>query len=141
VSAGDGRDPRPGTAVARDYQGRVLLDYAPELDGDPDPGEIVWGWVPYEEDPSLGKDRPMVVIGRVDDGSAAVVALMLSSHDHDGDPGWVHLGTGAWDVERRESWVRTDRLFAVPPDGIRKEGAVLAKDRFLRLVTDLARRG
>ena len=109
------------------------------LDDDPDPGEIVWGWVPYEEDPSLGKDRPMVVIGRVDDGSAAVVALMLSSHDHAGDPGWVHLGTGAWDGERRESWVRTDRLLAVPPDGIRKEGAVLARDRFGQLVDGIAR--
>ena len=136
----DGRDRRPASGVARDYRGRVVLDYAPRLDGDPDPGEIVWGWVPYEEDPSVGKDRPMVVIGRVGD-SDDVVALMLSSHDHDGDPGWVPLGRGAWDVERRESWVRTDRLFAVPPDGIRKEGAVLAKDRFLDLVTRAAHRG
>ena len=129
----DGRDPKPSTGAARDYRGPVVLDYEPRLDGDPDPGEVVWGWVPYEEDASIGKDRPMVVIGRVD-GSDDVVALMLSSHDHDGDPRWVSLGSGAWDVERRESWVRTDRLLAVPPDGIRKEGAVLARDRFLDLV-------
>lgn len=135
------RDRRPATSVAHDYAGRVVVDYAPELDGDPDPGEIVWGWVPYEEDPTRGKDRPMIVIGRTDDGSGAVVALMLSSHDHAGEPGWIHLGAGAWDAERRESWVRADRLLAVPPDGIRREGAVLDRDRFLRLVTEVARRG
>src|SRR5262249_10344430 len=29
--------------------------YAPERDGDADPGEVVWGWVPYEDDPAQGK--------------------------------------------------------------------------------------
>ncbi len=38
--------------------------YAPAPDGNPDPGEIVWTWVPYEEDHSQGKDRPVLVIGR-----------------------------------------------------------------------------
>ena len=38
--------------------------YAPEIDGEPDPGEVVWAWVPYEDDPSQGKDRPVLVLGR-----------------------------------------------------------------------------
>ena len=43
--------------------------YAPAPDGEPDPGEVVWAWVPYEEDASRGKDRPVLVIGtRVADG-------------------------------------------------------------------------
>ncbi len=29
--------------------GRVRTEYAPAHDGDPDPGEIVWTWVPFEE--------------------------------------------------------------------------------------------
>src|SRR5690606_28866634 len=41
-------------------RGRRLV-YAPELDGRADPGEIVWAWVPYEDDPRRGKDRPVLV--------------------------------------------------------------------------------
>ena len=41
-----------------------MTEYAPEIDGEPDPGEVVWGWVPYEDDPSQGKDRPVLLIGR-----------------------------------------------------------------------------
>ena len=37
--------------------------YAPEQDGDPDPGEVVWAWIPYEDDPKQGKDRPVIVLG------------------------------------------------------------------------------
>src|SRR6476469_6178015 len=36
--------------------------YAPEADGEPDPGEVVWAWVPYEEDASQGKDRPVLLL-------------------------------------------------------------------------------
>ena len=42
----------------------MRIQYTPHLDGDPDPGEVVWTWVPFEEDPTLGKDRPVVIIGR-----------------------------------------------------------------------------
>ena len=27
----------------------VRFEYAPERDGEPDPGEVVWTWVPYDE--------------------------------------------------------------------------------------------
>ena len=40
------------------------FEYTPELDGEPDPGEVVWTWVPYEDDPMQGKDRPVVIVGR-----------------------------------------------------------------------------
>ncbi len=38
------------------------VEYAPEIDGEPDPGEVVWGWVAYEDDPSQGKDRPVLIL-------------------------------------------------------------------------------
>ena len=38
------------------------------MDGDADPGEVVWTWVPYQEDSSVGKDRPAVVIGAQGEG-------------------------------------------------------------------------
>jgi hypothetical protein len=113
--------------------------YAPAPDGNPDPGEIVWTWVPYEEDHSQGKDRPVLVIGREADW---LVALPLTSKDHDRDARqerrsgreWVDIGTGAWDPRGRPSEVRVNRLVRVDPAGVRREGAVLPRDRYDRVV-------
>jgi len=114
---------RPGAAPAGRH-----LEYAPQLDGRADPGEIVWTWVPYEEDASRGKDRPVLVVGR--DGRT-LLGLMLSSQDErDGQRGWLALGAGTWDREQRPSFVRLDRVLEVDEDGIRREGAVLDRKRF-----------
>lgn len=126
--------PRPAGGGAYTYVGRVTPDYAPERDRNPDPGEIVWAWVPYEEDDRVGKDRPLVVIGR-GQRSGQYVALMLSSQDHAGDRGWVSLGSGAWDSDRRESWVRVDRPLGIDDGAVRREGAVLHRDRFTELLS------
>lgn len=104
------------------------IDYAPDLDGRADPGEIVWTWVAFEEDPSQGKDRPVLVVGR--DG-ATLLGLMLSSNSaRDGASTWLALGSGPWDPEDRPSWVRLDRVLDVPEEGIRREGAILDRRRF-----------
>jgi len=113
----------PERGGAYTYRGRVAWDYRPELDRDADPGEIVWSWVSYEEDASVGKDRPIAVLGHADDGRLA--AVMLSSQDHRGDRGWFCIGSGPWDDRGRESWVRTDRVLAVRATSVRREGAVL----------------
>ncbi len=102
--------------------------YAPDLDGAADPGEIVWTWVPFEEDPQQGKDRPVLVVGRDD---TTLLGLMLSSKDyHRGDDDWQSIGTGSWDADRRESFVRLDRVLEVEENGIRREGAVCEPERF-----------
>ena len=104
------------------------LVYAPDLDGRADPGEIVWTWVVYEDDPTKGKDRPVLVVGR---DRSTLLGLMLSSqHHHREDPNWVGIGRGNWDYESRESWVRLDRVLDVPEEGIRREGAILAREMF-----------
>ena len=80
-------------------KGESSSPYAPEIDGEPDPGEVVWAWVPYEEDPSQGKDRPVLVLDTDGDGWTG---LMLSSQDHDRDAAdearfgryWMDVGTG-----------------------------------------------
>ncbi|HST64369.1 MAG TPA: type II toxin-antitoxin system PemK/MazF family toxin [Mycobacteriales bacterium] len=127
---------RPGsvrTAPTRDRARRIA--YAPRPDGDADPGEIVWAWVPYEEDDGRGKDRPLLVVGR---SGTHLLALMLSSqHDRAGDRNWLSVGTGAWDEQGRESWVRLDRVLEVAEHGIRREGAVLGRDRFDRVAAQL----
>jgi hypothetical protein len=107
---------------------RGPLSYAPDLDGRADPGEIVWTWVGYEDDPRRGKDRPVLVVGR---HSRTLYGLMLSSRsDRDGQRHWFPLGSGAWDGGRRPSWVRLDRVLTMREDGIRREGAVLDRTRF-----------
>lgn len=127
--------PRPSVGPGRypgDFEGRVDPVYAPDLDGAPDPGEIVWTWVPYEEDHSRGKDRPVLVVGH--DGPW-LLALMLTSRDRDAMPNhrgerWMDLGSGDWDHERRPSEVRLDRVLRLDPDAVRREGAVLDRARF-----------
>ncbi len=102
--------------------------YSPDLDGQADPGEIVWTWVVYEDDPTRGKDRPVLVVGR---DRNTLLGLMLSSQDrHQGDPDWVGIGSGSWDYEGRASWVRLDRVLDVPEEGIRREGAILEREKF-----------
>ena len=107
------------------------LEYAPKLDGDADPGEIVWTWVKYEDDPTQGKDRPVLVVGR---NNRTLLGLMLSSQsERDGQRNWLALGPGDWDREARPSWIRLDRVLEVDQDGIRREGSVLDRDRFDRI--------
>lgn len=122
--------PRGASPTIRTGQppGGRHLDYAPNLDGDADPGEIVWTWVPYEDDPRLGKDRPVLVIGR---RGRTLAGLMLSGRrERHGRQHWYALGAGAWDHQARPSWIRLDRVIEVDEDGIRREGAVLDRARF-----------
>ncbi|GAB2925975.1 type II toxin-antitoxin system PemK/MazF family toxin [Rhodococcus aerolatus] len=120
---------RPTTTRSRPSVQRARrLEYSPQLDGRADPGEVVWTWVTYEEDASQGKDRPVLVVGREGD---TLLGLMLSSNARRGDQaGWLALGTGPWDAERRPSFLRLDRVLDVPEAGIRREGAVLDRARF-----------
>lgn len=122
----------PERGGAYTFAGTVHWEYSPVLDRDADPGEIVWTWVSYEEDPRVGKDRPVAIVGRTDDHR--LVALMLSSRDHRGDVDWISVGTGSWDQDGRESWLRLDRLLAVTPSAVRREGAILPRDRYDEVV-------
>ncbi len=118
-----------------DYDGVPAMAWTPKPDGQPDPGEIVWTWVPYEEDHSVGKDRPVLIIASDGDW---LLGVMLTSRDHDRDEDqerragrhWVDIGTGGWDPERRPSEVRINRIIRIDPAKVRREGSVLAEDRF-----------
>lgn len=126
--------PVTSTSVPTAHRARRIV-YAPDLDGRADPGEIVWTWVVYEDDPTRGKDRPVLVVGR---NQRTLLGLMLSSQEHHAlDDAWVGIGTGSWDYDGRPSWVRLDRVLDVPEDGIRREGAILDRDRFEVIATRL----
>ena len=118
----------------------TAMEYAPQQDGQPDPGEVVWAWVPYEDDPTQGKDRPVLVLASDD---RQVLALQLTSVDHDRDAAqeaaagrfWMDVGTGAWDGEGRASEVRLNRLLVLDPASVRREGAALDRALFEAVLT------
>jgi hypothetical protein len=125
--------PYPG-----DFRGRASVTYSPSPDGEPDPGEIVWTWVPYEEDHSKGKDRPVLLVGR---NSQWLLALMMTSKDRNNgtssNEDYVDIGYGSWDSRGRPSEVKLDRVLQLDPRDIRREGAVLGEREFSQVARAL----
>lgn len=114
-----------------DFKGAASIKYAPSPNGKPEPGEVVWTWVPYEEDHSQGKDRPVLLIGS---RGRYLLGLMLTSKDHDqdgrNDDDYVDIGTGSWDRQGRPSEAKLGRILQISPGDIRREGAILDRKRF-----------
>jgi hypothetical protein len=145
------RSGHPGPAMgpaglegyAGDFTGSPRLEYAPHPDGQADPGEVVWAWVPFEEDHTLGKDRPVLIIGH---DQSLLLGLMLTSKDHDRDAAaearagrrWLDIGAGAWDGQHRPSEVRLDRIVRLRPNAVRREGATLPRSIFDDVARELA---
>ena len=135
---------RPHTSIREASIADALAhaSYQPIMDGDADPGEVVWTWVPYQEDASVGKDRPAVVIGAQGEG---VYLLQLTSKDHTREAAqeaaagryWFDIGTGAWDSKGRPSEVRLDRALWVKPTDVRREGSILPEVTWRRIVDAL----
>ena len=141
----------PGATVEVDPRqiGPVRMTYSPVTDGDPDPGEIVWTWVPFEERDGRGKDRPVLVVavegsgranggrekggrdrGGREKGGRSWLAVQLTSKSHQGDAEFVAIGAGAWDSGGRPSWVNIDRVFRVYDGGMRREACALPPARY-----------
>ena len=116
--------------------------YSPAPDGEADPGEVVWTWVPFEEDPAQGKDRPVLVLARHE---TRLVVAQMPSKDPDRDAAqearwgrfWHDVGTGDWDRQGRPSEVRLDRLLLVEPASVRREGATMKREVFDGVVAAL----
>ena len=103
---------------------RLVFDGLPEMryqakgPGGFASGQIVWTWIAYEEDPSQGKDRPVLLIGA---HSGWLLGLPATSQDHDRDAEqerragryWVEIGSGV-----RPSFLQTYSS---------TEGSILAK--------------
>lgn len=149
---GDAPATRPGT-TAYPYRGDwkaplPATSYAPRDDGRPDPGEVVWAWVPYEEDHGQGKDRPVLVVARHPELTDVSLALPLTSKDHDRDAAqearagrhWMDVGAGAWDGRGRPSEVRLDRILQLDVTDVRREGSRIDEQTFAAVIAAAQRR-
>lgn len=116
----------------------LRVDYSPKKDGAPDSGEVIWTWVPYEENDGRGKDRPVLVIGR--QSADRVFAVRMTSKAHDRDRDYLPIGSGGWDSQGRPSWVDIEQLYSVHVDGMRREAAVLDRTRYDRVADALVSR-
>lgn len=118
---------------------RTRVEFDPRVDAEPDPGEVVWTWVPYEENDGRGKDRPVLIVAR--DTSRSVFALQLTSKPHDDDSRhFVFVGAGPWDSQGRPSWARLDRVFRVFESGMRREASSVNATQFAAVSTALKSR-
>jgi hypothetical protein len=133
LESNTGRTTRRREPPARPVDRSVRIEYTPSMDGDPDPGEVVWTWVPFEEDPTLGKDRPVVIIGR---RGELLSGVALTSKPHRDT---VEVGAGPWDSRGRPSYAKVDRLLDIDPATVRREGAVLGRRRFDAIIEAVGR--
>jgi hypothetical protein len=137
-----------GSTYPGDFHGVPSISYRRNAGSgaEADAGEVVWTWVPFEEDHRQGKDRPVLVIGH--DGPW-LLALPLTSKDHGHDPvrpnsahsRWTEIGSGPWDPRGRASAVRVDRILRVDPAGVRRQGAALDKTRFKQVAAAVRNAG
>lgn len=141
-----GRRPAAGRpkGYPGDHHGRFTITYAPRADARADPGEIVWTWVPYEEDHSRGKDRPVVIVGTE---GRWLLAVPMTSKDHDRDAAqeardgryWVDIGSGGWDRSGRPSEVRVNRVLRIDPRTVRRIAGRLDERRFTAVADGIRR--
>ncbi|MDN5571295.1 MAG: type II toxin-antitoxin system PemK/MazF family toxin [Propionibacteriaceae bacterium] len=137
----------PGGFYPGDFVGMPSVAYTPVSGNRPDPGEVVWAWVPFEEDHARGKDRPVLLIGR---DRRWLLGLPLTSLDHDRDAAqearegryWFDIGSGPWDPRGRRSEARVNRIIRLNPDAVRRTSAALDREIFDRVIAEVRlRRG
>ena len=128
----------PYATVAVAAPRRLRLRYAPETDGAPDAGEIVWTWVPYAENDGRGKDRPVLIIAPA--AGERFYALRLTGTPREGDPNYLAMGAGPWDSRGRPSWLDLGKVYSVHARGMRREAAALDRARFGKVAAALRAR-
>jgi len=109
--------------------------YAPDMDGQAEPGEVVWIWAPSDGPDMPPRERAMLVIGR---DRHTILGLLISPNPkHAGAETWLDIGAGEWDASGRQCWIRLDRVLEVSEQGVRRQGALFPQRRFERIANRL----
>lgn len=96
------------------------------------PGDVVWTFIRFEDEPGEGKDRPVIIIDV--DGRRLSVVGMTSNSKRDGQRGYVHIGNGSWDHLHRDSWANVHRVVVIPRRSIRRRGGSLDPSAFKKVL-------
>lgn len=110
--------------------------YAPDMDGQADPGEVVWADICTNklEEPER---RAVLIIGRK---HHTLVTLLISSEpEHEGKDNWISIGSGPWDEDSAQSWARLDKSLLVSESHIQRRGVSMPERRFDRIASRLRR--
>lgn len=105
--------------------------YAPDMDGQAEPGEVVWFNVPT----TPVKERSMLVVGR--DGHDVLGLLISANEDHADDSNWLAIGSGEWKPTGEPCWVRLDKTLFTPETDLRRRGALFPARRFEHIAEHL----
>lgn len=105
--------------------------YAPDMDGNTEPGEVVWVTVPSQP-PS---ERSMLVVGR--DNHEVLGLLISPQQQHADDARWLGIGAGEWDPSGEPCWVRLDKTLCVPETDVHRRGTTVPRLRFERVANRL----
>ncbi|EFK54725.1 type II toxin-antitoxin system PemK/MazF family toxin [Corynebacterium genitalium ATCC 33030] len=108
--------------------------YAPDMDGQAEPGEVVWFNVPT----TPPKERSMLVVGR--DRHDVLGLLISADENHADEKDWMPIGSGEWKPSGEPCWVRMDKTLSIPETDLRRRGALFPARRFERVAEHLRKR-
>ena len=105
--------------------------YAPDMDGQAEPGEVVWVTVPSNPP----EERSLLIVGREHHD---VFGLLISPEkQHDGKPDWLAIGSGPWEDSGDPCWVRLDKTLKVSEQDVHRRGTSIPERRFERIANAL----
>ncbi|RAV34660.1 type II toxin-antitoxin system PemK/MazF family toxin [Corynebacterium heidelbergense] len=104
--------------------------YAPDMDGQADPGEVVWVDIRPRRGGEM-ESRAVLIIGR--NGHTLLTLLISENKDHLSEDNWLPIGSGPWENRGGESWIRLDKLIEVPESQILRRGVSMPERRFDRI--------
>lgn len=117
------------TACARN------LFYAPNMDGQVDPGEVVFFLAQGDNASDQPQERALIVVGRIGD---QITGLLTSPNpNNQWKKTWIDIGAGPWDTQGRQAWARVDKVIRISESDIRRQGAVIPPARFERIAMRL----
>ncbi|KAB1502589.1 type II toxin-antitoxin system PemK/MazF family toxin [Corynebacterium sp. 320] len=119
---------RPTRELAR------TIIYAPDMDGQAEPGEVVWANLRFDK-VSAHEQRAVLLIGR---NNHTLLGLLISSHSqHANEHNWLPIGSGPWNDSTPESWIRVDKTLLIPETFILRRGTRMPERRFERIAARL----
>lgn len=108
--------------------------YTPDMDGQADPGEVVWVSIRTHKAAPM-QLRSALIVGR---RHHTLLGMLISSNgEHAAEDNWLSIGAGPWDAAGKEAFVRLDKVLEIPESDIQRRGVSMPERRFDRVATRL----